>query len=74
VIFDGDANYAASRAFERLTGDADAFHEACQRRRAGRDPDRALESDMGEDVDVDDADEMHRRLPRLAVLYLGLIG
>lgn len=26
---------------------------------------------MGEDFDFDDADEMHRRLPRLAALYLG---
>ncbi|MER7769889.1 DUF4240 domain-containing protein [Kitasatospora sp. NPDC096140] len=71
VIFDEDVNYAASRAFERLTGDADAFHEAWKRHRAGQDLDTALESDMGEDFDLDDADEMHRRLPRLAALYLG---
>jgi hypothetical protein len=42
-----------------------------KRHRAGQDPDAALEPDMGEDFDFDDADEMHRRLPRLAALYLG---
>ncbi|MFH8381457.1 DUF4240 domain-containing protein [Kitasatospora sp. NPDC018058] len=74
VIFDEDVNYAAGSAFERLTGDADAFHEAWKRHRAGQDPDAALEPDMGEDFDFDDADEMHRRLPRLAALYLGAAG
>ncbi|WP_030057784.1 MULTISPECIES: DUF4240 domain-containing protein [Streptomyces] len=64
VIFDEDVNYAAGSAFERLTGDTDAFHEAWKRHRAGQDLDLALESDMGADLDFDDADEMHRRLPR----------
>ncbi|MFD8750199.1 DUF4240 domain-containing protein [Kitasatospora sp. NPDC059577] len=71
VIFDEDVNYAAGQAFERLTGDADAFHEAWKRHRAGHDLGMALEFDMGEDFDFDDADEMHRRLPRLAALCLG---
>ncbi|MET8626343.1 DUF4240 domain-containing protein [Kitasatospora sp. NPDC004669] len=71
VIFDEDVNYAAGYAFERLTGDTDAFHEEWKCRRAGRDLDPALESDTGEDFDFDDDGEMHRRLPRLAALYLG---
>ncbi|MEV7360606.1 DUF4240 domain-containing protein [Kitasatospora sp. NPDC091276] len=71
VISAEDVNYAAGYAFERLTGDADAFHEAWKRHRAGQDLDTELDSDMGEDFDFDDADEMHRRLPRLAALYLG---
>ncbi|CAG6398662.1 DUF4240 domain-containing protein [Actinacidiphila cocklensis] len=72
VIFAEDVNYAANYAFERLTGDADAFHAAWKRHRAGQDLDAALESDMGEDFDFDDADEMHRRLPHLAETAVGL--
>ncbi|MGW7446969.1 hypothetical protein [Kitasatospora sp. NPDC054795] len=68
MISDEDVNYAASRAFERLTGDADAFHEAWKRHWAGRDLDSALEFDMGEDFDFDGADEVRCRLPRLAAL------
>lgn len=71
VIFDEPVNYAASYAFERLTGDADAFYEAWERHRIGLDGDAAAESDMGDDFDFDDPAEMRRRLPRLAALYLG---
>jgi hypothetical protein len=70
VISDEPVNYGASYAFERLTGDADAFYEAWQRYQADQD-DAAAESAMGEDFDFDDVGEMRRRLPRLAALYLG---
>ncbi|MBV6702818.1 hypothetical protein KV557_37940 [Kitasatospora aureofaciens] len=34
MIYDEAANYAASYAFEYLTGDADVFYEAWKRHRA----------------------------------------
>ncbi|MFF4867831.1 DUF4240 domain-containing protein [Streptomyces sp. NPDC000961] len=70
ALFHEDMNYVAGGAFELLTGDPDAFYEA----RAGYKPaDEHVraEADMGEDFDFDDAEEMHRRLPRLARLCLG---
>ncbi|WP_329565043.1 DUF4240 domain-containing protein [Streptomyces sp. NBC_01361] len=70
VLFYEDVNYAASGAFERITGDADAFYEAWPTfRRADPENDNAV--DMGEDFDFDDDNEMSRRLPRLAALFLG---
>ncbi|WP_030463594.1 DUF4240 domain-containing protein [Kitasatospora sp. NRRL B-11411] len=74
VIFDEGVNYAAGRAFERLTGDVGAFCEEWERHRAGRDEEVPQESDMGEDFDFDDAGEMHRRLPRLAALLLAEVA
>lgn len=69
VLFYEDVNYAASGAFERITGDADAFYEAWRSfRRADPEGDKAV--DMGEDFDFDDDSEMSRRLPRLAALFL----
>ncbi|GEC07548.1 hypothetical protein SSP24_52030 [Streptomyces spinoverrucosus] len=70
VLFYEDVNYAASGAFERLTGNPDAFYEAWAEYRTSDEQDSDA-ADMGEDFDFDDADEMHRRLPRLARLYLG---
>ncbi|WP_432156549.1 DUF4240 domain-containing protein [Streptomyces sp. bgisy153] len=67
ALFYEDVNYAAVGAFTRLAGDSDAFHEAWAEYRAPDEQDRDA-ADMGEDFD--DADEMHRRLPRLARLYL----
>ncbi|MEW2400058.1 DUF4240 domain-containing protein [Streptomyces sp. NPDC046862] len=70
VLFYEDMNYAASGAFERITGDADAFYEAWRSfRGADTESDNAV--DMGEDFDFDDDREMSRRLPRLATLFLG---
>ncbi|MBZ9597405.1 DUF4240 domain-containing protein [Streptomyces yangpuensis] len=71
TVFDEDANYAAADAFERLTGDEDAF---CKAWDAYATPGRGREEDdvdMGEDFDFDDLVEMRRRLPRLSALYLG---
>jgi hypothetical protein len=70
VLFYEDVNYAASGAFERITGDADAFYEAWQIFR-GADAESGDAVDMGEDFDFDDDKEMSRRLPRLAALFLG---
>jgi hypothetical protein len=66
-LFYEEVNYAASYAFERVTGDDDAFHDALDLRAPrGRAP-----VDMGEDFDFDDEQEMRRRLPRLADICLG---
>ncbi|MEV8554240.1 DUF4240 domain-containing protein [Streptomyces glaucescens] len=70
VLFYEDVNYAASGAFERITGDAEAFYEAWRTFRvAHAESDNAV--DMGEDFDFDDDREMSSRLPRLAALFLG---
>ncbi|MFI1290726.1 DUF4240 domain-containing protein [Streptomyces sp. NPDC020792] len=69
ALFYEDVNYAASGAFERLTGNPNAFHEAWAEYRSADEQDSDA-VDMGEDFDFDDADEMHRRLPGLARLYL----
>jgi hypothetical protein len=84
VLFYESVNYAASRAYERLTAEGEEdYYEASRRHRAAlggaeTDPaaDGAAASDagaddgMGEEFDFDDDAEMHRRLPRLAALYL----
>ncbi|MEU4091156.1 DUF4240 domain-containing protein [Streptomyces sp. NPDC026673] len=73
ALFYEEVNYAAADAFERLTGDQDAFYTAwAAYRPAGAEAE--AEPDMGEDFDFDDDAEMHRRLPRLARLYLGPDG
>ncbi|MET7784141.1 DUF4240 domain-containing protein [Streptomyces sp. NPDC005388] len=70
VLFYEDVNYVAAGAFERITGDADAFYQAWHSfRGANAGSDNPV--DMGEDFDFDDDDEMRRRLPRLASLFLG---
>ncbi|MFG2696417.1 DUF4240 domain-containing protein [Kitasatospora sp. NPDC048407] len=75
VFFNEDVNYAASCAFERRTGDRDAFHRAYELHLADQGIDRIKEfaernAGMGESFDFDDDAEMQRRLPRLAALYL----
>ncbi|MFI9781859.1 DUF4240 domain-containing protein [Streptomyces sp. NPDC051956] len=69
VIFDEDFNFVSCRAYERLTGDTDAFWKAC----TDTETTTQEEDDqgMGESFDFDDAQQMRRRLPRLAALYLG---
>ncbi|MFJ3671109.1 DUF4240 domain-containing protein [Streptomyces sp. NPDC090106] len=69
VLFYEDVNYAASGAFKRITGEADAFYEARDGFRGADENDDVV--DMGEDFDFDDDSEMRRRLPRLATLVLG---
>ncbi|MER5382676.1 DUF4240 domain-containing protein [Streptomyces sp. NPDC002688] len=70
AIFDEEANYAASGAFGRITGDEEDFYEAWAAHTASRERPARDSDDMGEDFDFDDAHEMHRRLPRLAALCL----
>ncbi|MEV8314931.1 DUF4240 domain-containing protein [Streptomyces sp. NPDC059900] len=70
VLFCEAVNYAAGAAFERITGDADAFDEA-RDGFCGAEPENAAAVDMGEEFDFDDDSEMSRRLPRLAALCLG---
>ncbi|MFG3013630.1 DUF4240 domain-containing protein [Streptomyces cinerochromogenes] len=75
VIFDEDFNFVASRTYERLTGDSDAFWEAGEAWEAYADARASAEEedseDMGEPFDFGDAQQMRRHLPRLAALYLG---
>jgi hypothetical protein len=66
-LFYEKVNYAASYAFQRVSGDDDAFWDALDARgKADRTP-----ADMGEEFDFDDEREMRRRLPRLSALCLG---
>lgn len=70
TLFYEDANYCASDAYEQITGDGEAFYEAWEQYRADHPDPGPTEPDMGEDFDFDDDDEMRRRLPRLALLFL----
>jgi Protein of unknown function (DUF4240) len=66
-LFYEEASYAASRAFERVTGDEHAFWGALDSRgKFDSGP-----ADMGEDFDFGDDQEMRTRLPRLFALYRG---
>ncbi|WP_433537835.1 DUF4240 domain-containing protein [Micromonospora sp. CA-249363] len=71
ALFAESVNYVAGEAYEQVTGDDDAFDAAMEARQQVADGvDAAREADMGEDFDFDDDDEMRRRLPRLAALFL----
>ncbi|WP_328653273.1 DUF4240 domain-containing protein [Micromonospora sp. NBC_00330] len=72
TLFAESVNYVAGEAYEQVTGgDDDAFYEAMKaRQHVAVGVDGAREPDMGEDFDFDDDDEMRRRLPRLAELFL----
>jgi len=65
-LFYEEVNYAASHAFERISGDENAFWDALTERGP-----RAFVALMGEDFDFDDDQEMRRRLPRLSARCLG---
>lgn len=71
AIFAEGFNFAASTAYEQLTGDSDAFWEDLA---AYSDARVTIESEasegMGESFDFGDDAQMHRRLPRLAALHL----
>ena len=56
-----EVNYAASCAFDRVSGDEDAFWDALKERGP-----RIFVELMGEDFDFDDDQELRRRLPRLS--------
>ncbi|MFE9868352.1 hypothetical protein ACFYPZ_37690 [Streptomyces sp. NPDC005506] len=62
----------SSRAYERLKGDTDDFWEAWEAYSDARiTSEEDGSEDMGESFDFDDDQQMRRRLPRLAALYLG---
>jgi hypothetical protein len=65
-LFYEEVNYAASRAFQRVSGDEHALWDALE----ARGPRDRL-AVMGEDFDFDDDQEMRRRLPRLSACCLG---
>ncbi|MEU2625151.1 DUF4240 domain-containing protein [Streptomyces sp. NPDC007157] len=71
VIFDEDFNFAASRAYERLTGDSDVFWEDWSAYTDARATEAEASEGMGEPFDFGDDQQMRRRLPRLAALHLG---
>jgi hypothetical protein len=73
VIFYEDFNFVSSRAYERLTGDSDAFWEAWEADTDARTTTEEEDNEgMGESFDFEDSQQMRRRLPRLAALHLGL--
>ena len=70
ALFDEVVNYAAPYAFKRITGDEEDFYEAWDAYEAEHQSQEGGSVDMGEDFDFGDHQEMRRRLPRLAALYL----
>ncbi|SEG83493.1 Protein of unknown function [Thermomonospora echinospora] len=70
-VFYEQAAHAAGQAYTQVTGgNSDDFHDTWDRYRTSHGI-QDTPPDLGEDFDFDDADQMHRRLPRLAALYLG---
>lgn len=62
--------YAAQKAYERLTGDRDAFWDAVYAAEPASAPPSRSPAPRGERWDLRDQDEWRRRLPRLAELFL----
>jgi hypothetical protein len=61
-LFYEQVGYVASYAFARVAGNGEAFYEALGSRDHGDDD----LTDLGEQFDFDDQEEMRRRLPRLS--------
>ncbi|MES5821753.1 DUF4240 domain-containing protein [Streptomyces sp. RG80] len=70
TLFYEDANYCASEAYERITGDTEIFWEDWKQYAADHPSSDSPTEPLGEDFDFDDEDEIRRRLPRLAGLFL----
>ncbi len=70
ALFYEEMSYVTAVAWEHLTSDRDSFYPALDHYRATHGVRNDQDHDMGEDFDFDNADEMRRRLPRLAALYL----
>jgi hypothetical protein len=70
AVFYEEMGYVAPAAYGRITGDEDGFYPALDHYRAQHGETDGPSHAMGEDFDFDDAQEMHRRLPHLAALYL----
>jgi hypothetical protein len=72
VIIDEGFNFVSCAAYERLTGDSDAFWEAREAYPRAHTTTQGEDGvGMGESFDFGDAQQMRRRLPRLAALHLG---
>ncbi|GAA3206775.1 hypothetical protein GCM10010486_91670 [Nonomuraea roseoviolacea subsp. carminata] len=69
LIGNEDFNRVAHRAYRRLTGEPDGLDEALAASPEAR-PLRAMTEPAGVRWDVADGDEMRRRLPRLAGIFL----
>lgn len=67
-LFDELVNYAAARAFDRVTGTRDGFYDAWTHYRGLRV--HGSYRPAGEGFDFDDAHEMRGRLPRLSAILL----
>ncbi|WP_405784413.1 DUF4240 domain-containing protein [Streptomyces sp. NBC_01378] len=70
AVFYEEMGFLASTAYGHLTGNEDGFYPALDHYRAQHSEVEDRPHDMGEDFDFDNAEEMRRRLPRLAALYL----
>ncbi|WP_329337876.1 DUF4240 domain-containing protein [Streptomyces sp. NBC_00663] len=70
ALFNEDANYCASEAYERITGDGEIFWADWKQYEADHPPADSPTDPLGEDFDFDDEEEMRRRLPGLAALFL----
>ncbi len=67
-LFDELVNYAAARAFDRVTGTRDGFYDAWTHYRGPRV--HGSHRPAGEGFDFDDTHEMRGRLPRLSAILL----
>ncbi|KNB49311.1 DUF4240 domain-containing protein [Streptomyces caatingaensis] len=71
ALFSEAVNYAAAHAFERVTSGTEDLYQAMERHRDTQAiPGTGGGIDMGEHFHFDDTQEMCRRLPRLAALFL----
>jgi len=66
-LFPEAVNYVAVDAFEEITGDDHAYYDAVEE---SEDQSGPGESEMGENFDFDDPEQMRRRLPRLVGMFL----
>jgi hypothetical protein len=66
-LFYEEVTYAALNAYERVTGDADAFYSALDSRAPANDS----VVDRGEEFDISDKQQLLLRLPKLAAHYSG---
>jgi hypothetical protein len=68
ALFDERASYAAMEAHERVTGNTDGFNDAWARYQGPPQP--RSQDPAGEDFDIDNPQQMRRRLPRLSAIFL----
>jgi hypothetical protein len=66
-LFPEPVNYVAAEAFKQITGDRYGYREATK---DTQDRTPRGHTEMGENFDFDDPEQMRRRLPRLANMFL----